>query len=565
MPPKPKDYIRIAREYADGVVSGKITACHWVQRACQRQLDDLKRPVSKNWPFIFDEAKAIRVCRFLELMPHVQGEWANRGEKLRLEPWKCFIVTTVYGWIHKDTGFRRFKTVYEEEARKNGKSTSVAPLGVYATCADGEAGARVYSAATTREQAKLSWETAKQMVERESGLRKAFGVDTSAHAIHQVSSSSRFQALSADGQTLDGLNVSFAIIDELHAHSKRHVWDVIETACASRKQALRWAITTAGFDRSGICYEVRTYSTKILDGIVDDPSFFAIIYTLDDDDDWQDEKNWVKANPNLGVSVDIDELRRLALKAKKMPSALNNFLTKHMNIWVNANVALFDMIKWGQLADPKLSPEQFKEDLCWIGEDFAPIHDFSSRALLFRREQDDGTHYYVFCKHFLSEGEIEDSENDSYAGWALDGWISTNPGNQTDDRELEEDAISIIEDGYQVQEVCSDPSRMQGVENRIAEKTGVQVVEVLQNIRNLSGATELLQGLIADGKIHHNGDPVLAWMLSNVTGHYDRGGRVYPGKDKPEQKIDGATALITALSRAMIGESQDKEYQAFFV
>ena len=560
MPSKQTDYVRKAREYARAVVSGKILACHWVKKACQRQLDDLDRPISAKWPYKFDRKKANRICAFVELMPHIKGEWAKRGEKIKLEPWQIFIYTTIFGWIHKDTKNRRFKIAYNCVARKNSKSTMSAPAGIYMTCADDEAGAEVYSVATTRDQAKISWEAALNMVKRQPDLRSAFGVDTSAHAIHQIKSASKFQALSADGNTLDGLNIHFAIIDELHAHRTRSVFDVVETACAARSQPLRWIITTAGSDQSGICYEQQIYVMKILDGIVDDPSYFGIIYMLDDEDDWQNEKNWIKANPNLNVSVDIEELRRLALKASKMPSALNNFLTKHMNIWVNANVALFDTTKWSQLADKSLNPEDFKEDACWIGLDFAPIHDFTSRVMLFRREEEDGTHYYCFAQHLLSEGEIEDSTNSSYSGWADEGWIHTNPGNQTDDRELEDDVVNIIESGYQVQEVCADPSRLQGVENRIGEKTGVQVVEVLQNIRNLSAATEKLSGLIADSKIHHNGDPVLAWMLSNVTGHYDRGGRVYPGKDRPECKIDGAVALITALSRAMIGEETESVY-----
>ncbi len=549
-----RNYVAIAKKYANDVLSGKIPACHWVKRACQRQVDDLARPVSSKWPYKFDAKKANRVCQFAELLPHIKGEWAKRGEKLILQPWQIFIYTTVFGWIHKDTGNRRFRTAYNEVARKNGKSSMSAPIGIYMTCADEEQGAEVYSVATTRDQAKISWEAAVHMVKREPGLRNAFGVDTSAHAIHQMSSASRFQALSADGNTLDGLNIHCGIIDELHAHRDRRVYDVVETACAARSQSLRWIITTAGSDQSGICYEVRTYVTKILNGVADDPSFFGIIYTLDKDDDWKDERNWIKSNPNLGVSVDIDELRRLALKAAQMPSAQNNFLTKHQNVWVNASAALFNVTKWNALGNPALMPEQFKDEPCWIGLDFAPIHDFTSRILLFRREEDDGMHYYAFAQHFLSEEEVEQSSNASYSGWVRQGWIHTNPGNQTDDRELEDDVVALIEAGYQVQEIDQDPSRMYGVDTRVAERTGVTIVSIPQNIASLSAATIKLMALIEDGKIHHNGDPVLSWMISNVTGWPDRGGRMYPGKDRPEQKNDGVMALVTALSRAMVGE-----------
>jgi phage terminase large subunit-like protein len=566
-------YVDIARRYAEGVVSGKILACQWTVKACQRQLDDLKSSkTDKSYPYIFNPKRpgtlgpAERVCAFVEKLPHIKGEWAKRGEKIRLEPWQIFIYTTVFGWVSRETGLRRFRIAYLEVARKNAKSTMSAPVGIYMTCADGEQGAEVYSAATTRDQAKVVWETAKFMVEREAGLRQAFAVDTTAHSIYQKDSASRFQALSAEGNSLDGLNIHCAIVDELHAHRTRKVYDVLETARGARQQPLLWLITTAGFDRSGICYEQRSYLTHVLDRTIDDPTYFGVIHTIDENDDWTDPKVWPKANPNLNVSVYESELRPLALKAQKMPSALNNFLTKHLSVWVSASVSLFNITKWQSLANPRLQPEQFHLDPCWIGLDFAPRNDFTSRVMLFKREEDGSTHYYVFARHFLSEGKVEESENAQIQGWAQEGWISTNPGNQTDDRELEEDVVDLVESGYQVQEVDCDPSRMQGVETRIAERSGATVVEVPQNPSNLCPPTELLSALIADGKIHHNGDPVLTWMLSNTVGIPKGNWGLYPGKEFPENKIDGITALLTALSRAMGNDKEtEPEFQAFFI
>jgi phage terminase large subunit-like protein len=545
-----KNYVAIAKRYAEGVVSGKITACHWVQRACRRQLDDLKRPISAKWPYRFDAKKANRVCAFAELLPHIKGEWARRGEKIRLEPWQCFIYSTIFGWVHRDTGLRRFRTAYNEVARKNGKSSLSAPLGIYMTVADGEPGAEVYSAATTRDQAKISWEAAKHMVDRSPLLRQTFAVETSAHAIHQNASASRFQALSAEGNTLDGLNTHCAIIDELHAHRTRAVFDVLETSKGARSQPLMWIITTAGSDRSGICYEQRTYVTKVLDGIVNDPSYFGIIYTLDDEDDWKDEANWVKANPNLGVSVDPEELRRLALKAASMPSALNNFLTKHLDVWCNAEVQLFDVAKWDALGDESLNPDEFTEP-CFVAIDLAPRHDFCSKLMLFKREEE----YYCFARHYLSEDEIEQSENSQYAGWAADGWIKTNPGNVTDYSAIEDD---LREDSqmHEVTEVLFDPFSAHQFATRMIEE-GFPMIEVRATVQNFSEATKKLDALIAEGKIHHCGDPVLAWMLSNVVGHYDAKSNVFPRKERPENKIDGAIALIMAINRAMVGDAKE--------
>ena len=548
---KTRNYIDIARKYAEDVISGKILACKWVIAACQRQLDDLERAKSGEWKFHFDEDKASRICKFVELMPHVKGsKWA--GQKIKLEPWQCFIFTTVFGWVD-DKGFRRFRLVYIAVARKNAKSTMSAPVGIYLTAADDEMGQEVYSAATTRDQAKIVWEVAKNMVDRLPDLRRSMGIDTSARSIYQTSSGSKFIAVSAEGNSLDGLNGS-SIIDELHAHRTRKVYDVLETAKAARQQPLLWCITTAGFYRSGICYEVQTYLAKILDRVSKDDSFFGIIYTLDEGDKFQDEKNWIKPNPNLNVSVDIGELRSLALKASKMPSALTNFLTKHMNQWVNAPVNLFDITKWQKLGNPELKPEDFKLDPCWIGFDYAPRNDFSSRCQLFRREELDGTHYYAFWNHFLSEGKVEESDNASYQGWVREGLIATCEGNQTSTFMVAQDMIDLINEGYQTQELDFDASRTAGIEEIVTRETGVTPVDIPQQPSVMCIAAENLSALIADEKIHHNGDAVMTWMLSNVVGRKKGNWGLFPDKERDENKIDGVTALLVCLSRAKVAD-----------
>jgi len=550
-----KNYAQIATNYAHKVVAGKIPACHWTKQACRRQLDDLKRT---DWRFTFDRKKANRICAFVEGLPHIKGEWAKRRQRLILQPWQCFIYTTVYGWIDAATGLRRFRIAYNEMGRKNGKSAMSAPVGAYMLCADGEQGAEVYSAATTRDQAKIVWEAAKMMVEREPGLREAFGVETSAHSIYQTATASKFQALSAEGNSLDGLNIHCAIIDELHAHQTDKVYNVIESSRGSRLQPLIWIITTAGFDQSGICYQQRNYVTQILNGVVQDETYFGIIYTLDDGDDWQDESNWLKANPNLGVSVYQEEMRPEALKASKMPSALNNFLTKRLCMWVNADVALFDLTRWKGLVDRNLKIKDFSTDPCWIGLDLAPRHDFCARAALFRRDD----HYYVFMKHFLSEGEIEQSTNASYAGWAAEGWIETNPGETTSYDAVEEDLLELART-CAIQEVLYDPFTAKEILDHM-QAEGLMMVEMRMSVQNLSAATKKLDALIAEGKIHFNGDPILTYELSNIVGHYDRKDNVYPTKGPDKKPIDGAIALIMAMARAMIGEPE-YDYQVAFL
>ena len=544
-----RDYVRIAEQYCDDVIQGKIPACQWVKAACQRQIADRqKAETDPSYPFEFRRDKADFICLFVEKLPHIKGEWAKRGEKLILQPWQVFIYTTVFGWISKSTGLRRFRTAYIECARKNGKSSLSAPIGIYMLSADGEQGAEVYSAATTRDQAKIIWETAKSMTEREPGLREAFGVSTTAHSIAKIATGSRFQALSAEGNSLDGLNIHCALVDELHAHRTRKVYDVLETARAARQQPLLWSITTAGSHRSGICYEQRSYVTKILAGTVQDESYFGVIYTIDDEDDWQDERNWIKANPNLEVSVSLEELRNLALKAKKMPSALSNFLTKHLSVWVNADAPLFNMAAWEACANRDLSVDDFKGEPCWIALDLAPRHDFCALGLLFQRDGD----YYWFVTHYLNEDEIEESGNASFAGWEREGWIKACPGNQTDYGDIEADLAQITSD-FQVEKICYDPFNAAQFATRAVER-GYPMVEVRAIVQNFSEATKKLDALIVSGKIHHDGNPLMAWEMSNVVGHYDRKDNVYPVKERPENKIDGPVTLIMTLNRAMLDE-----------
>ena len=264
-----RDYCRIAQGYVKDVLSGKIPACKLIKAACQRQLDDLARAKKNDekFPYYFDEDKANRICRFTELMPHIKGYWGN--PLIVLAPWQCFFLSTVFGWKNRVTGFRRFRFVYVEVPRKNAKSTISSGVGFYMLAADGEGGAECYSAATTKEQARIVFSAAKGMAKHRltRGFRKKFGVDPGAHAISVVETSSTFTALSSDSKTLDGLNVHFGCIDELHANKTREVFDVIETGTGARTQSLLWAITTAGSNRTGVCYEQRIDLTKVLNSV----------------------------------------------------------------------------------------------------------------------------------------------------------------------------------------------------------------------------------------------------------------------------------------------------------
>ncbi|EFE6909722.1 hypothetical protein GEZ65_23685 [Escherichia albertii] len=449
--------------YAERVVAGEIVAGEFVRLACQRFLDDLKYGEERG--IYFSEPRAQHILNFYKFVPHVKGALA--GQPIELMDWHVFILINIFGFViplvNEETGevvmrsdgsgrpvmVRRFRTAYNEVARKNAKSTLSSGIGLYMTGADGEGGAEVYSAATTRDQARIVFEDAKNMVRKaRSTLGRLF--DFNKLAIYQEQSASKFEPLSSDANNLDGLNIHCAIIDELHAHKTRDVWDVLETATGARLQSLLFGITTAGFNKEGICYEQRDYAIKVLrgynsdvEGAVKDDSYFAIIYTLDEGDDPFDETVWQKANPGLGICKRWDDLRRLAKKAKEQVSARVNFFTKHMNVWVTAESAWMDMIKW-EMCEYIAPQHELKTYPMWVGVDLAHKIDICAAAKLWRT---DNGHVHADFKFWLPEGRLERCSRqmaELYRKWAeMDKLILTD-GDVIDHAQIKSDLLEWI-------------------------------------------------------------------------------------------------------------------------
>lgn len=534
-----------AERYARAVVAGEVVACKWVRLACERHLVDLARPASDDWPWTFDDERASRVCRFVEMLPHIKGRWARKRLLIKLEDWQVFVLAVPFGWVHHETRLRRFKRAYIEVPRKNAKSTLSCGVGLYMLTADGEPGAEVYSAATTGDQARIVFDVSRAMARRDLRFCATFGVDVQRHGLYVPDDEGKFEPLNAEGSTLDGLSPHCAIIDELHAHKRRDLYDVLDTATGARDQAMLWMITTAGSNRSGICYEQRTHVAKILDGVVHDETYFGIVYTLDEHDDWADPAVWAKANPNYGVSVLESDMEMAARKAMSMPSAKNAFLTKRLNVWVNADSAWMDMRAWDACADPALSIDDFEGAECIAALDLASKVDIAARVLLFERE---GV-YYVFGRYYLPERAVEDGRNSQYRGWVRSGRLTATPGNVTDYSVIEAD---LLEDAarYTLVEVPYDPFQATQLSTRMAEE-GLPMVEMRPTTLNFSEPMKLLEALVLERKLRHDGDPVLAWMVSNVVCHRDAKDNIYPRKEREENKIDGLVALIMALGRAL--------------
>ena len=504
-------FVNLADRYRHGACDGTIPVCKWVKLACERQERDLLKAAKGDWKYRFDVKKAERVCRFIELLPHIKGPLANARKKIELQPWQCFILTTVFGWVDQ-AGKRRFKIVYTEVPRKNGKSTFSSGVALYMGFADQEQGAEIYSAATTRDQAKIVWGDAAEMVNKSPDLRRHLGVEVNKRAIFQTGTASRFTAIARDqGGNLDGANTHCAIIDELHGHKTSAVWDVMLTSLASREQPLLWAITTAGFDRSGICYDRRTYLTKLLDGVFEDDSFFGCIWTIDDEDDWTDPESWIKANPNWHL-MNQGLVADLAQAAIQMPSSRNNFLTKHLNVWVNASTAWMDMRAFDKCADDKLVEQDFFGELCFLSTDLATRTDIASTCRLYVKdlqEEKDGKivprrHYYAFFDYYVPQVKVEN--DDRYELWNGLGLFKVSPGQVIDLDSIEEDIVEAFR-SRPIKEVTVDPWNASQMCQHFQKKQ-VPVVEMRPTTGNVTEAMKELESAVLQGRFHFNGDPV---------------------------------------------------------
>lgn len=575
----PETHLDLARQYEADVLEGRVPACKWVRLACQRNRRDLERAArhDPDFPYWFHSQAGARVCYAAEQLPHIKGpkarvegldeEGRTVWAKIRLEPWQAWLLTTIFGWKRLADGMRRFRVALVMMPRKNAKSTLGAVVVLYMLTADGEGGPNCYSAATTRDQAKVVAEIAWEMAKRSPDYREFYGVRLGAktnQTLEVPSTAGKFGPLSADAHSLDGLNVSLAVVDELHAHKTRHVWDVLETATGARSQPLIFTISTAGADTGGICYEQLGYVEKVLEGALVDESYFGINYTIDEGDDWREAATHAKANPNYGVSVQPDDLTRKVTKALQSQAAVNNFLAKHLNVWVRADATWMPMAEWIACGDASLRIEACRDWPCWIGVDLAETRDIAAVVVLFRKP--DQT-FMVFGRYYLPQDAVDRSPVSQYSGWVRAGWLTVTEGNVADYQRIQDDIVELCRT-YQVQEVDFDRALAAQMQQQLEAVLGgaPKVVSVPQNLPTMNAAMQKLEELVLSGKLRHAADPVLTWMASNVVTYRNDKDEVYPrkagGKDS-HNKIDGIVALLTALSRVSVPAEAEKQYQAY--
>jgi phage terminase large subunit-like protein len=582
---KRPDDIEHPMQYAFDVIEGKILTCKLVQLAVKRHFNDLKKGHKRG--LYFDETAANRAIGFFKFVKHYKGEFA--GKEFVLSPWQKWLVWVLFGW-KRDDGTRRFRYAYTEIARKGGKTTFAAVIGLYMMLADGEAGAEVYSSATKRDQAKICFGDAQELV-KNSDLKRFATVYK--HNIHSLKTASKFEPLSSDANSLDGPNPHCSIIDEFHAHKTPEMYNVMKSGMGARQQPMQFTITTAGFNKVGPCFKLRKTLIEILQGKKEDDAYFILIYTLDKDEEWEDETMWIKANPNLHyIPTQISYLRGEYIQAKNEGGTSEvNFKTKNLNLWTDASKTWISDEKWVG-CQREIDWEELKGKPCYGGLDLAKSIDTSCLALAFPfkkqawaviEETEDGDEIITY-KQELKAGETgeltyldalkfkyffwvprdnaeERTRRDAvpYIDWIREEYIEATPGNVTDYNWIKARILRIAEQ-HQLKSIAYDRYNASTLVNDLMEE-GVSMAPFGQGFVSMGAPTSHFERMVLGGLIEHDGNPVMRWMMGNIEIKRDPAGNIKIDKDKSSEKVDGPVATVMAIGEWVTNKDENSAYE----
>lgn len=528
--------------YAIQVIENHIVASEAVKMACERHMRNLKQSETVPYIYHFEQKRAAHVIKFIEkFTKHSKGEWA--GQPLILELWQKFILGSLFGWVRKDDGRRRFTLAYTQVARKNGKSPLASALSNYMFLADGEPGAECYCASIKRETAKIVWTEAMRMVKSSPVLKKHVRIIESMSVMQ--SGNSVMKALSADsGQ--DGLNISFFNLDEYHLLKDNAMFEVLVSGTSARRNPLGFVITTAGESRGGTspCYMFYEYCKQVLKQHVDNENLFVFIAELDNEHEIHEREAWIKANPNLNVSVKLESLEQAYLRAVD-GHELDNFLIKHMNVWIERKDMYFPLSRWNE---GRLNIQKGQE--CYVGIDLSSKLDITSVTAVFPLENGE---YHVLNHNFMPADSIDARERQDkvpYKRWATEGHITLTPGDVIDIEYLFTYILELA-DHYRVVSFGFDPWNATALMTKTAN-AGLPTVEVRQGYKTLSEPTKFIKELMMEGKLVSGNNPVLKWAAANCVAKFDSAENVMLDKSKSVNRIDPMASTVVATVDALL-------------
>jgi len=572
MLPTPEMLQSIPFQYASDVRSGKIICGSWIKLAVDRFYSWIETAEADG--YILDHAKGMHIINWIpKYCQHTKGPLAKLRLPFELSPYQQFTVYNIFAWTIKETGLRRINFVYEAVGRKNGKTTQLAALGLYCESMDNEEGPEIYVGATKEAQAKTLWEQAFSFVEKSLKLRQ-LGFKNTQREIRFGYTSGVFRFLGGDSKTLDGLNPSVGFIDEYHAHKDDTVREVIESAMGARDNPLVYIITTAGFNLKSACKLAEDSYKDILKGINVDDHTLIMIHQLDENDDWEVEANWIKANPNMNYNTTLlDFMRREYIKAKNQPSKIPNFKTKSLNMWVDGVNVWIPSEKWKNNDINKNLPTKsnkrkevplsvFEQFGSYAGLDLSTTTDITAFVLL-SEPNDEGFRYlkpFLFCPEETIEKRSKEDKV-PYRYWRDAGFLISTPGDRVD-YDVIEDYIKKNYHKYNIKRIEVDRYNSNSITNHLVEG-GYEISEFTQTMVNYSHPTKLFEKLVYEGKILHDGNPLMEWMLSGCTTKedYNENIRIVKGKEHTNGKrIDGIIAAIMALGGSVSKPEETSKY-----
>ncbi len=536
----------ISEQYIADVLAGKVVVSSWVRKAAERHVRDLRDGYKRG--ILFDKERAARAIRFFRALTHVEDTFSvSSGAQFVLEPWQQAYLWILFGW-RKTNGQRRWSIAYLEVARGNGKSKIASGICLYVLVGEGTKGSVVYSVATKKDQAKIIFDDAVLMANASPALTMLRHFKNN---LHIPDTASKFEPLSSDENTLDGLKPNMFSADELH-QMLRGTWNKCKTALGKKPGSFVLATTTAGTDRHSVCYEQRSYAEKVLAGF-DDDSYFPWICSLDKDDDPFDEANWPKSNPNLEVSIDLETIRDAAKQAQMIPSEYNEFLRMRCNIWTDSDVAWMPHHLW-EACSETFDVEELRGRECFGGLDLSTSQDLTAFSLIFPPKGYDEKWKVLPFMWVPAENIQERIKKDRvpYDVWIKNGLITKTDGNVIDYDSIRAKIFELAET-YRIKEIGYDPYQATETAVKLTAE-GLTCVPVRQGFITLNAPTRKLMDLVVAHDFAHGGHEVLAWNASNCMASIDAGGLIKIDKSKSTERIDGVAATVTALQRAMLSE-----------
>lgn len=500
--------------------------------------------------FYFDYGEADRAVRFIE-ENLVHSEDPHAGKPFILAKWQRTIIEDIFGWRRVKDDTRRYRTLYIEIPRKNGKSTLGAAIALYLMFADNEKGAQIVSAAADREQAHIIFGVASRMIEQSKKLRELAAVFRNSIAYYKLGNS--YKVLSADVRAKHGKNLHGILFDELHEQPNRHLVDTLKTSTGTRVQPLQVYMTTAGFDRTSICWEYHQYAKALIEGRASDDSFYPVIFSAEEKDDWTDPKVWAKCNPNLGTTIRLEYLEEECAKAKKIPAYENTFRRLHLNQWTEQDVRMIPMHIWAKNA-VEINPEDFRDQECWAGMDLGSTDDITSVVLVFQKGDDLKVIPYFYCPEEQMAERFARNPTANYPEWARRGYIIATEGNVCDYKKIRNDILDLREK-YKIRKIAFDSWNATQITVDLAQD-GFDMEPFRQGTFSMNAPTKEMLKRLAAGRLHHGNHPVMTWMAGNAAALTDGDGNIKPSKKKSKEKIDGIVALCMAIG-VMIKEQNE--------